>query len=62
MISEGLVDLQLMGMNYLSWECQMCQHGCFGMMVTASLFFFMDCPYNASSVCCASGLNHIGNA
>ena len=38
MILEGLVDLQRMGMSYLSWECQMCQLGCFGMMVTASRF------------------------
>ena len=62
MFSECLVDLQGMGMRNLSWECQLCQLGCFGMTVRGSLFpswtvYIMRLPFAV-----LSKLNLIGNA
>ena len=62
MFSEGLVDLQGMGMSNLSWECQMCQLGCLGMTVRASLFPSWTVHKMRVSFAVLSGLNLIGNA
>lgn len=62
MFSECLVDLQGMGMSNLSWECQMCQLGCFGMTVTASLFPSWTVHIMRLPFAVRSGLHHVGNA